>query len=258
MSADRALILDCDGVLADTELDGHLLAFNQAFAEFGAPFRWTAREYAALLKTGGGKERLMAYLADHPAIELAAPGAELADKVAAIHRRKSQIYIQLVNDGALPGRPGVRRLITEALDAGWQVAVASTSAQHSVEAVLRSVVGADIRARMSGVYAGDIVPAKKPAPDIYLLALRELGRSAEEAVVVEDSESGALAAARAGLPHLVTTSHFTADDPFPDARTVLSDLGEPAAPAGFLAGKDVRNDQGVVDVRSLHRILAED
>ncbi|WP_330351227.1 HAD-IA family hydrolase [Streptomyces sp. NBC_00582] len=136
--------------------------------------------------------------------------------------------------------------------------MASTSAQHSVEAVLRSVVGADIRARMSGVYAGDIVPAKKPAPDIYLLALRELGRSAEEAIVVEDSESGALAAARAGVPHLVTISHFTADDPFPDARAVLSDLGEPTAPTCFLAGKDVRNNHGVVDLRSLHRIRAQD
>ena len=186
----RALILDCDGVLADTERDGHLVAFNQTFEELGFPFRWSEEEYAGLLKIGGGKERMRGYLAAHPEIDLGS-GAELDEKIVAVHKRKSEIYIELVDQGRLPGRPGVKRLIEEALDAGWQVAVASTSATRSVEAVLRSVVGEQTRSRIAGVWAGDIVPAKKPAPDIYLLTLRELGRGPDEAVVVEDSESGA-------------------------------------------------------------------
>jgi beta-phosphoglucomutase-like phosphatase (HAD superfamily) len=251
----RALILDCDGVLADTERDGHLVAFNQAFEELGFPFRWSEDEYAVLLKIGGGKERLRGYLAAHPEVDLGS-GDELDEKIVAAHKRKSAIYIELVEQGRLPGRPGVKRLIEEALDAGWQVAVASTSATKSVEAVLRSVVGEQTRSRMAGVWAGDIVPAKKPAPDIYLLTLKELGRGQDEAVVVEDSESGALAAANAGLRHVVTVSSFTGEDPFPAAATVVSDLGEPDAPAEFRAGLDVRND-GVVDVASLTALLEE-
>ena len=249
----RALILDCDGVLADTERDGHLVAFNQTFAELGLPFRWSEEEYADLLRIGGGKERMRGYLAAHPEID---PGDGLDELIVAAHRRKSEIYVQLVDEGRLPGRPGVRRLIEEALDAGWQVAVASTSATRSVEAVLRAVVGDETRARMAGVWAGDVVPAKKPAPDIYLLTLKELGRVSDEAVVVEDSESGAAAAANAGLRHVVTVSSFTGGDPFPAAATVVSDLGEPGAPAQLRAGLDVRND-GVVDVAALARLLDE-
>ena len=242
----RALILDCDGVLADTERDGHLVAFNQTFEELGFPFRWSEEEYAGLLKIGGGKERMRGYLAAHPEIDLGS--GWLDEKIVAAHKRKSEIYIELVDQGQLPGRPGVKRLIEEALDAGWQVAVASTSATRSVEAVLRSVVGEQTRSRIAGVWAGDVVPAKKPAPDIYLLTLRELGRGPDEAVVVEDSESGALAAANAGLRHVVTVSSFTGDDPFPAAAVVVS-LGAGCA-AQLRAGLDVRND-GVVDVAAL-------
>jgi beta-phosphoglucomutase-like phosphatase (HAD superfamily) len=254
VSETRALILDCDGVLADTELDGHLVAFNQAFEEHELPFRWTAEEYAALLKVGGGKERLARYLSQHAELSLGSQDEEAA-LIGALHVRKSQIYVELVERGALPARPGVKRLVTQALDAGWQVAVASTSAIKSVETVLRSVIGDDLIRRISGVYAGDIVPAKKPAPDIYLLALKELGRTASEAVVIEDSEAGAMAAACANLRHLVTVSHFTVDDPFPHAETVVSHLGDPGEPGRVLKGAKILNQEGLVDVQSLERVL---
>lgn len=251
----RALILDCDGVLADTERDGHLVAFNRAFEELGMPFRWSAEEYGPLLRVGGGKERMRAYLAEHPEIDLGGP-EEVDALILRAHKRKSEIYVDLVESGALPGRPGIARIVGEALDAGWQVACASTSAEKSVEAVLASVVGPEQRARMAGVFAGDVVAAKKPAPDIYLLAAEALGRTPDEIVVIEDSQSGAAAAAAAGMSHVVTVSHFTADDDFPAASVVVDVVGDARTPATVRAGEDVRDSRGVIGVEGLERILA--
>lgn len=252
----HALILDCDGVLADTEKDGHLVAFNQVFEEEGYPFRWSEDEYAVLLKVGGGKERMKAYLSQHPELDI--PGRDDLDALLAqVHKRKSACYQEIVNSGRIPGRPGIKRLVEAALDAGWRVAVASTSAIPSVEAVAIAVLGQATRDRLFGIYGGDIVPAKKPAPDIYLYVLEQLGLQPGDAVVVEDSESGAKAAAAAGIAHIVTVSHFTADDPFPDARIVVSDLGEPGAPAALIAGDDVRDAEGLITVASLERIVGE-
>ncbi|MDI9891109.1 HAD-IA family hydrolase [Microbacterium sp. IEGM 1404] len=251
----RALILDCDGVLADTELDGHLVAFNRTFEELGMPFRWSAEEYGPLLRIGGGKERLRAYLAQHPEIDLGT-SEEVDDLVVRAHKRKSEIYVELVEGGALPGRPGIARIVTEALDAGWQVACASTSAEKSVEAVLASVVGPETRRRMAGVFAGDVVPAKKPAPDIYLLAAESLGRTADEIVVIEDSQSGAAAAAAAGMAHVVTVSHFTAEDEFPAAAVIVDVVGDARTPATVRSGLDVRDGRGVIGVDGLEKILA--
>lgn len=244
-----ALLLDCDGVLSDTELDGHLAAFNLAFAELGYGFRWSREVYAELLRVGGGKERLRRYFADHPEVAFAG-GADLDAAVLALHRRKSEIYVEIAESGRLPGRPGVKRLVEEALDAGWTVAVASTSAPESVEAVLRTVVGSETRARMAGVFAGDAVEAKKPAPDIYLLALCELGLDPAQTVVIEDSDVGAAAAAAAGLAHLVTVSSFTTEEVFPEASAVVTDLGEPGAPARLLRG-GIALEDGLVTLSGL-------
>lgn len=254
MSGRAALLFDCDGVLADTERDGHLVAFNDTFHELGVPFSWSAEQYAVLLEVGGGKERLRAYLEAHPE-HAAAVGQDRDAFVAEAHRRKSARYIELVEDGALPARPGVRRLVEEALAEGWHVAVASTSSERSVEAVLAHVVGAANRARMSGVFAGDVVAHKKPAPDIYRLAVAETNGQPDHVVVVEDSPPGALAAHRAGLTHVVTESHFTRGAAFPHAASVLDHLGDPGAPAALHAGREVRSPAGLVDLAGLGSLL---
>ncbi len=249
----NALILDCDGVLAETELNGHLVAFNQVFAERGLAYRWSDDDYKELLKVGGGKERMLTYLADHPEAEV--PGGDTDAFVADLHVGKSAAYRGIVDSGTIPARPGIRRLVEEALDAGWLVAIASTSAPASVESVADAVLGPADRQRLAGIFAGDVVPAKKPAPDIYLLALRELGLDRADAVVIEDSGGGARAAAAAGIPHIVTVSHFTRDDAFPDAICVVEDLGEPGAPALLLAGTDLADERGVIGISSLRRAL---
>jgi HAD superfamily hydrolase (TIGR01509 family) len=229
----NALIFDCDGVLADTELHGHLVAFNRMWSELGVPWHWSEMEYAEKLKIGGGKER-MARILDEPAFQAVyrAPRdpAERKELLASWHARKTAILQDIIAGGALPGRPGIRRLSGEALQGGWKLAVASTSARPSVEAVLQHAVGEGTGARFT-VFAGDIVPKKKPAPDIYLLALKELGLRAQDCVVVEDSRNGLLAATAAGIRTVVTTSYFTTEERFDEAVLVVDSLGDPGSPS---------------------------
>jgi len=228
MPADRALILDCDGVLADTERYGHLVAFNQTFAEFGLPVHWSLDDYRGKVRIGGGKERLASLLTPEfvAAACLPADPAGRQAAVAAWHKRKTEIYTQLVASGAVPPRSGVARIVGEALAAGWRVAVASTSAQPSVVATLERAVGAG-QAGTVKVFAGDIVPRKKPAPDIYLAALDWLGLPAGRVVVIEDSRNGLLAATGAGLATVVTVNDLTRDEDFGEAALVVSALGDP-------------------------------
>jgi HAD superfamily hydrolase (TIGR01509 family) len=257
-----ALIFDCDGVLADTEQHGHLPAFNQTFAEFNVPVQWSVEEYAEKVKIGGGKERMRSILTPELAGSLGlADDAAVDAAILAWHQRKTAIYKELVESGVMPARPGIARLAQEAYDAGWTLAVASTSAEPAVRAVLTHAVGEDL-AKHFAVFAGDIVPHKKPAPDIYLLALRELDLDPEDALVVEDSANGLRAALDAGLRTLVTVSGFTREEDFTGAALVVSSLGDPGEgdPGGSAqvlanpAGTDV---PGAVTLATLQAILTQ-
>jgi HAD superfamily hydrolase (TIGR01509 family) len=223
-----ALIFDCDGVLADTERFGHLPAFNQTFREFGLPVQWSDEDYARKVLIGGGKERMASLLtADFVSqAQLPMDSAAQVDLVAAWHHRKTEIYTGLIASGALPARPGIPRIVNEALAAGYTLAVASTSAEASVRAVLEHVVGATL-AQGFHVFAGDAVAEKKPAPDIYLLALDQLDVLADDAVVIEDSANGLRAALAAGIPTVVTVSGYTRGEDFAGASLVVTSLGEP-------------------------------
>ncbi len=227
-----ALVFDCDGVLADTERYGHLPAFNATFAQHGLPVRWSEEEYAEKLRIGGGKERMASLFIDPGFVTAAGVGSsddERAQALATWHQAKTGHFKALVADGAIPARPGVARVIHAALDAGWAVAVASTSAVESVTAVLEHAVGAET-ARRVPVFAGDVVPAKKPDPAIYLLAVERLGLDPRDTVVVEDSRNGLLAATGAGLPCVVTVNGYTRDESFDEAVLVVSELGDPDRP----------------------------
>jgi HAD superfamily hydrolase (TIGR01509 family) len=223
-----ALIFDCDGVLADTERRGHLPAFNQTFTEFGLPVQWSEDEYGEKLRIGGGKERLASLLTPEFVAEAGLPTdpGDQQQAVASWHKRKTEIYTAIVAEGRLPGRPGVARLVEEAAATGWSLAVASTSAEPSVHAVLEHVVG-PARARYFTVLAGDVVTSKKPAPDIYLLTIGRLGIAPSEGVVIEDSRNGLEAATAAGLACLVTVNGYTEHEDFSEAALVVSSLGDP-------------------------------
>lgn len=239
----RALIWDCDGVLADTERWGHLPAFNQMFAEVGAPIVWSEETYGRLLSVGGGKERLRSFLTPGTRRELGLP-ADVHDCERLItewHRRKTEIYVSAVRSGKLPIRPGVSRLVREAAEAGCALAVASTSAEASVRAILERVQAEAGGVRFAEVVAGDVVAKKKPAPDVYLLTLETMGLRAHDAMVIEDSGNGVAAARGAGIECVVTVSSYTARDDFAGAAAVLSSLGDPGGEKVTV----LRNESGV-------------
>ncbi len=256
----RALVLDCDGVLADTERDGHLVAFNQTFAEFGLPVRWSPAEYRQKLRIGGGKERMASLLTPEfvAAARLPADSAGQEAAVSDWHRRKTEIYTHLMAAGAIPPRPGVARIVAEAMAGGWQVAVASTSALASVQATLDQAVGTEL-APLIKVFAGDVVPRKKPAPDIYLLALNWLGLPANHVVVIEDSHNGLVAAAAAGLTCVITVNDFTAGEDFSDAALVVTSLGDPGGDrCSVLANRSAASPGDWVTLDDLAAVLPPD
>ena len=254
-----ALIFDCDGVLADTERYGHLPAFNATFEEFNLPVRWDEDEYAERLKIGGGKERMASLFADPGFVEAAGipdDEKERADLLLAWHRTKTAYFKKLVANGELPPRPGISRIIPEALDAGWTVAVASTSAEESVRAVLQNAVGAEVADRVP-LFAGDVVPAKKPDPAIYTLALDVLGVDPAQTLVIEDSRNGLLSATGAGLRCLITVNGYTRHESFDEAVLVVSELGDPGRPPiEVLANRSEARPGDYITLADLERCLA--
>lgn len=256
----KALIFDCDGVLADTERDGHLVAFNQMWREKGVDWQWSVNQYIDKLKIGGGKERMLSLAQDadfRQVYDVPDSEDEWVKTVAEWHKRKSEIYKELIAAGALPGRPGVKRLAQEALAQGWTLAVCSTSALPSVKAVLHHVMGDDLAAEFAGVFAGDMVKAKKPAPDVYNLATERLNLDPGNCVVVEDSRNGLLAAVAAGMTCVVTFNQITEDEDFSEAAIVLSSLGDPEGEQTMVVqNRTSANPTPFFSVHDLESVLA--
>jgi len=252
-----ALFFDCDGVLADTERFGHLPAFNETFEQAGVPVRWSDAEYAEKVLIGGGKERMASLLTDEFVRENGLPADPEGQRelLADWHRTKTAAYKRRVQAGAMPGRPGIARIVDEALAAGWTLAVASTSAEESVRAVLEHAVGEEAAGHFS-VLAGDAVPAKKPDPAIYTLALERTGADPDRTIVVEDSRNGLLAAVGAGLRCLVTVSSYTVDEDFSEAVMVVSSLGDPGEPTEVIANRGPAEPGDYITLEDLQACLA--
>jgi HAD superfamily hydrolase (TIGR01509 family) len=223
----EALIFDVDGTLADTE-ETHRQAFNAAFIQFELWWDWSPQQYADLLSVSGGKERLAAYV---DSLEVAeTERARLKQLVPAIHREKTRLFTELIADGRARFRPGVARLIREAKEARVRLALASTTTAANVEALIASNLGPEALRDFAVIACGDQVETKKPAPDIYNLALSALGLPAAACAALEDSGNGVRAAKAAGLFTIVTPTIWTATQDFRGADLVLHSLGDPRAP----------------------------
>jgi HAD superfamily hydrolase (TIGR01509 family) len=220
----KAIIFDCDGVLADTERDGHRVAFNKAFAEKGLPTEWSVELYGELLAVAGGKERMKHYFNNY-----GWPPND-TDKDALIkelHKLKTDYFMEIIESGQLPLRPGVARFVDEAIAADISLAICSTSHERAVNLVAEVLLGPERKSHFNAILAGDVVSKKKPDPEIYNLAAERLKLVPSECVVIEDTRIGLLAAKAAGMHCVVTTNGYSEDEDFTEADLVVSELGDP-------------------------------
>jgi len=220
----QALIFDCDGVLVDTERDGHRVAFNQAFAKKGLDVEWDVALYGNLLEVVGGKERMRHYFNAHQWPDNI---IDKDDYIKELHILKTECFMHIIESRQLSLRPGVARLVDEAIADNITLAVCSTPNERAVTLVVERLLGPERRSHFSAIFAGDVVSKKKPNPEIYNPASRQLNLEPAQCVVVEDSRNGFLAAQAAGMRCIVTTNGYTEHEDFSQANLVVSELGDP-------------------------------
>jgi len=229
----KAIIFDVDGTLANTEHDGHLKSFNEAFEYYGLDWYWDSPLYGALLSVSGGKERLTHYINNYsPKLKQVLTESDIAN----IHNKKTEIFINRISKGFISLRIGVERLINDAHDNNLKLGIATTTSFNNVKVILESTLGKDALDNFEIVAAGDIVDKKKPASDIYDYVLDKMNLNCNECVVIEDSEIGFQSATSAGLKTVITLSEYTNTKNFKGALVVLDHLGEDDQPFQIVNG----------------------
>ena len=218
---DRAIIFDVDGTLAETE-EAHRRAFNRAFAAAGLDWHWDQELYRKLLAVTGGKERIRYFIEDFGGE--GAPADDLDEYIKGLHATKTAAYVEIVTGGELELRPGVRELIHAAREKGYRLAIATTTTPANIDALFSATLGDAGHKLFDAICAGDSVPNKKPAPDVYLMTLEELDLPAASCVAIEDSRNGLLSAVAAGITTIVTPGIYTRGENFDEAAIVIDDL----------------------------------
>ena len=236
----KALIFDVDGTLAETERDGHRIAFNQAFSQAGLSWFWDVNLYGELLEIAGGKERIKYYLNHYQTNFIQPENYQTLDQfIAYLHQTKTKFYTQLLTDQPMTLRPGIKRLIDQARSHKIRLAIATTAAYPNAIALLKNSIDPDAISWFEVIAAGDIVAKKKPSPDIYLYVLEKMNLSPQECLVFEDSHQGLIASTQAGIKTVITVNNYTKNQDFKKAFTVLNHLGEEKQPLTVLGGEKI-------------------
>ena len=248
MAKIKWIFFDQDGVIIDTERDGHRVSFNKTFKDFGYKFEWGVDEYHDLLQIAGGKERMKHYL-HTKGFGVDVKPEEEEELIKSLHKAKTTTFIDMIESGQLPLRPGIHRFMTEGNKAGLKLAVCTTSEVRAADAVAHKILK-DIT--FAVVLAGDMVTKKKPDPEIYNLALEKTGLKPDEVVVIEDSRNGVLAAKAAGLRVVATTNGYTEKEDLHEADIVVTCLGDADGEKGKLTRADSKlKFDGVLHVQQV-------
>jgi HAD superfamily hydrolase (TIGR01509 family) len=227
----KAVLFDQDGVIIDTERDGHRVAFNAAFKEFGYDCQWDIGLYHKLLQVGGGKERIRYFFEN---FYKGKKPDDMDSFIKAIHERKTALFLELLD--AMPLRPGIYRFMKEIKEAGCGIGICTTSN----EKVARKVAGEKLAGiGVDLVIAGDMVTKKKPDPEIYLSAINKLGLQSGDCLVVEDSGIGVQAGAAAGCRVLATVNGYTRDEDLSPAALIVTCLGDEDGEKAEFVGKSI-------------------
>ena len=253
----RALLFDLDGTLAETEAFGHRPSYNDAFRDLGLRFRWNERLYKRLLERPTGKDRLLHYLkryqpelGDHTDAVAESPEAW----VEHVHGLKAQHFARRLEQGGVPLRPGVARLLREASDAGLRLAVVTNASPRTIKSFLRHGLGPPLATRVTLIVGAEGGLARKPSPDLYNHALAKLKLAHYECIAIEDSEMGLAAARAAGIPTIITRNAETLSQDFLGASLVLDHLGDPEHTAAVVRG---HMDERWLTLKTLRRIAQQ-
>lgn len=247
----EAVVFDVDGTIAETERDGHRVAFNRAFERFGLPDRWDVEAYGQLLAVPGGKERLRHHLGGR-----GVPPEELDELVPKLHAAKNEVFLELVRAGSIPLRPGIDRLLDELADAGVRTAIATTGSRDWVLELISVLLGAERLDRLDPIVTRQDCTRLKPDPELYLLALERLGSLPERAIAVEDSSLGLTAAKAAGMACVIVRNGYTRGQDFTGADLVVDDLGGNSSPAVVVDDPRSAVTDGLVGASTLERLLS--
>jgi HAD superfamily hydrolase (TIGR01509 family) len=247
MAQIKAIFFDQDGVIIDTERDGHRVSFNMTFKEFGYDFDWDVDYYHELLQIAGGKERMKHHLQTKGFGKEVKP-EEVDELIKAMHKRKTALFIELIESGKLPLRPGIKRFMKEAMDAGLIIGVCTTSNEQAAHAIAYKILSS---IKFNFVLAGDIVSKKKPDPEIYNLGLSKVTLKPEEVIVIEDSRNGVLAGKAAGMHIVATTNVYTEKENLDDADIIVTCLGDPKGEKGKMKMGKISGYDGVLHVSQL-------
>ncbi len=247
MTQIKAVFFDQDGVIIDTERDGHRVAFNETFKEMGYDVYWDEEYYHELLQIAGGKERMKHHLHTRGFGKDVKPEEEDA-LIQSMHKRKTSLFTELIESGKLPLRPGIHRFMKEAMDAGLTLGICTTSNERAAHTIAYNILK-DIH--FDFVLAGDIVSKKKPDPEIYNLALSKTNFKPEECLVIEDSRNGVLAGKAAGMHVVATTNGYTEKEDLSDADLIVTCLGDTTGDRGNLTKGSVPGYDGVLHVKQL-------